>query len=399
MQNEQSLTEEEREGMIGFYRLLHMIKKAEGKATLELVKQKRALTLNNLLQAAKMIKQKHIDKKIDEQFGVLEEVNQTSKTVQQQISQVFDKAKTTNDFEQNQLNEYVKALFEQIKVNVTPEKLYQLSKTNDIFNMPIEQLAERIENISVQEQQEEVVNYSKLKDNIDKIQNINQETLQFMKQFNMPITIHNIVTMQQFLQEPYQLHQLYNKFTQQKKEQKDNYKSSTYAINIDDLSHERVLNMIDNIVDDYTLHHLEKRTSLSDENMEQLGRLVEMIDSLSSKNHYQVPIIVEGKLTQLNIHMKEDKQLANQRQIEISFATNTYGNVDAKFTIQDSKLKGLIRSNSMEGISKLNSNEKTIKKAIEDLGYEIDNMIFQLSTSQKSLPSIEYDNITKSILA
>ena len=74
-----ALSPQEREGLIGIYRMLHVIEKSNGKVIGWLMKNNIPLTLNNLVEAAKYLARtrgvkQNMDVLVDDDFGFSEKV-------------------------------------------------------------------------------------------------------------------------------------------------------------------------------------------------------------------------------------------------------------------------------------------------------------------------------------
>ncbi|NLK98271.1 MAG: hypothetical protein GX272_09400 [Epulopiscium sp.] len=94
MDEDKALTQEEREGMIGIYRMLHTIEKSNGKVIGWLMKNNMSLTLNNLMEGAKYLartggRRQDMDVSIDDEFGVIKELNFPEKSIKAQLEKAF----------------------------------------------------------------------------------------------------------------------------------------------------------------------------------------------------------------------------------------------------------------------------------------------------------------------
>ncbi|WP_341875922.1 DUF6240 domain-containing protein [Defluviitalea saccharophila] len=101
MDEDKALTQEEREGMIGIYRMLHTIEKSNGKVIGWLMKNNMSLTLNNLMEGAKYLartggRRQDMDVSIDDKFGVIEELNFPEKSIKAQLEKAFGGKEISN---------------------------------------------------------------------------------------------------------------------------------------------------------------------------------------------------------------------------------------------------------------------------------------------------------------
>lgn len=74
MDHTDGLTEDERETMIGVYRLLHQIEKSDGAAAAQVLNEGKELSLSSLLSAVRTRKKAGMDVSVDDSFGMEKEV-------------------------------------------------------------------------------------------------------------------------------------------------------------------------------------------------------------------------------------------------------------------------------------------------------------------------------------
>ncbi len=79
------ISAEEKEAYIGIYRLLRQIEKGDGAAIGAVVANKQELNLENLLSAVRTRKKGYIDTKIDDAFGLLQDVEKNGTSITDQI--------------------------------------------------------------------------------------------------------------------------------------------------------------------------------------------------------------------------------------------------------------------------------------------------------------------------
>lgn len=85
LEKNEEILPEEKEAYIGIYRLLRQIEKGDGAAIGTVVSNKQNLTLQNLLSAVRTRKKGYIDAKIDDAFGLLEDIERNGTSISDQI--------------------------------------------------------------------------------------------------------------------------------------------------------------------------------------------------------------------------------------------------------------------------------------------------------------------------
>ncbi len=83
------ISAEEKEAYIGIYRLLHQIEKGDSAAIGAVVANKQELNLENLLSAVRTRKKGYIDTKIDDAFGLLQDVEKNGTSITDQIMNYY----------------------------------------------------------------------------------------------------------------------------------------------------------------------------------------------------------------------------------------------------------------------------------------------------------------------
>lgn len=90
LEKNQEITDEEKDAYIGIYRLLRQVEKGDGAALGTVVSNGQKLNLENLLGAVRTRKKGYVDAKIDEAFGLLNEIEKKGTSISDQISRYFE---------------------------------------------------------------------------------------------------------------------------------------------------------------------------------------------------------------------------------------------------------------------------------------------------------------------
>ena len=129
MEQDQNISEQEREGYIGIYRLLHQVESSDGAAIGSVMEAGWDMTLRNLLTAVRTEKRKGVDAKVDDQFSGLSDIQYSSKSITQQIDQAFSGEKGSNAGQENrdETQEYYERLNRQLLREITPSAVQTVS--------------------------------------------------------------------------------------------------------------------------------------------------------------------------------------------------------------------------------------------------------------------------------
>ncbi|MFP4697738.1 MAG: DUF6240 domain-containing protein [Eubacteriales bacterium] len=386
LEKNNQLSNNERDGLIGFYRLLRSIDKSEGKVAGLLLKQNIPINLNNMLTATRLLKHKKIDVNIDKEFGMLEDLKGESQNIQEQLKEVFDinleKESVSNS------TQYIKELIEKIKELSVPEKLLKLSE-KDFKTLSLEKLVDVLTDIDSKIEGNNQDIQEKIIDQIQQINNVKEETITFMKELEIPFNVKNILASQTLLEQPYLLHkELINIYKKTEKDQRhsiDNIFKKILNTKSEDL--EQNLNLLREEIE--SIHKDEeasitKGTSELFNSFEQVEGLLHMQEHLSKKGFFQVPIIFGDKLTQLNVHIIENQGTSKEvKEIYCSLPTDNFGKIKAKIQLINQELNVEIILESEENIQKIKPYTKSLQESLEKEGYKINNINLKKDISSK----------------
>lgn len=105
LEQNKSITSEERSAYIGVFRLLHQVEKSDGAAVGMLVHSQAQLNFSNLLTAVRTGKTKHLDRRITEESGFLSRLAGKDNSISEQIEAGLAKASKENNYDMTQLSE------------------------------------------------------------------------------------------------------------------------------------------------------------------------------------------------------------------------------------------------------------------------------------------------------
>lgn len=103
LEQNKEILPEEKEAYIGIYRLLRQIEKGDGAAIGTVVSNKQDLNLQNLLSAVRTRKKGYVDAKVDDAFGLLEDIEKNGTSISDQILNYYQQkaGKLADDMERS----------------------------------------------------------------------------------------------------------------------------------------------------------------------------------------------------------------------------------------------------------------------------------------------------------
>lgn len=374
LEKENNITEEQRNTYVGIYRLLHAVDKTDGAALGSLIKSNQEVNLNNLLRATNTSK-KNIDLKINEDFGLLEEVK-------------FNKVKILDQIE----NSYVKFnqdLIKGILNEIRPDKLNNAEiamERNGILDLSLESLHDELLKISVEEN-----NYG----NMDKVEEIKEslyesdDAISFLKSFNIDQTISNIGLAKHVLENDSNIYQELSRLLDKKNNVKIEEAIKKVGSLSDKFSDEskvkelinKITSDIDDILDEMILS--EEMDSQEVDQIVRLRKLNRFTVQLANKRFYQIPVEEEGRIGNINLTIIEgDKGLA---QVAITYSSETIGRVNLSYNIKQRNFTGLVLCDTKKGLDLIKEKDYIFREIVESEDISYNNTNYALDSMSKNI--------------
>lgn len=332
------ITENEKSAFIGMYRLLHQIEIRDGAVIGNVLSNGQELTLQNMLSASRSNKHKNMDIKVDDDFGVLEELSTKGESITDQISKVFV----------------------------------------ELLNEPLSK---------------EYVN-DKQKD-IKKAAKSDPEISDMLKMIDEPVTVQNIIAFGDML---YNGGKAVKKLFGNNAESSDseNQNKEDYA---DSLSGEDVSEMLDRFTDSGSAMEayskfIEKAEKITENYMENADKYNEVKDwimihkqlgfasSLSKRETYDIPLYTEEGYT--NIHLTIQHSQEESGKVTASFSSEEYGRVSARFALTEEGVDGFIVTDSRSAEAAIKNKTDDFTKAFQSEGIATKNLTVVFSKNAKA---------------
>ena len=181
LEQENGITDEEREGFIGVFRLIHQVNESDGAAIGLLLNQGTEVTMRNLLMATRTLRHTDRDYTVDDSFGGIEGFNRDSLNIEQQIEFSIQSAgmKKAED-------------------EITPYKLMQFSDENEYMSLTPEQLSSRLSdmdgNYDIISHEQELTNaYNNMRrEEVLESYNADRRVIEYLEANDIPLTNSNI---------------------------------------------------------------------------------------------------------------------------------------------------------------------------------------------------------------
>jgi len=295
LEQNKAITKEEREAYIGVYRMLHQVEKADGAAIGAVVKNAKELNFANLLSAARSRRVAGMDVKLEEKTGLLNGVNTSGKSISSQIQGYFDEFVT-----------------DEVRRQYVQEEISQLKQ-------------------AVQ---------------------VSDDVIELLMAYKQEVTPDHLMAQKELLSNRGSMYKTINQADKSKKLQE---KSAKLLEHFTDM--EEAVRVYDEVVS-YAKEVLEdamyegEASYIDVRSMVLTCKQLSLAANLSKEENYEVPVMLEGEMTSVNVKVLHNK--GQKGCVEIAFESVSYGNVSAKFSLQGEKdIKGLVVTDKKDGVSGL----------------------------------------------
>ena len=188
LEQENGITEEEREGFIGVFRLIHQVNKSDGAAIGMLLDQGVDVTMRNLLMATRNAKHTNKEYTIDDDFGGIEGFNKDSLNIEQQIDMSIQSVSMRN-----------------VESKITPQKMMQFNSESEYMSLTPEQLSNRLDamesnsDLSTKEQQLNETYAKMRREEVLESFKADRQVVEYLEANDIPLTSNNLNAITQLM--------------------------------------------------------------------------------------------------------------------------------------------------------------------------------------------------------
>ncbi len=395
------LTAQERESLMGIYRTFDTVTRSKGAATGFLVKNGLPLNLEQLFEASKFIQKTKgvkpaIAADIDDDFGRTLEVIRPKASIREQVMSAIENMgrKATHS-----LVETVTALDDMdialSNVHILRKELLDLQVKAFITTLSQPKLAQTLEDLKSQDH--EKMPLENLKNHMESIKEptVKDQTqimkyLEFAKEHpeivktmiknEMPITPGQLEKAMALTKEPFELmtrlrdaiHSLDN--DEQKSRMVEQVKSVSEGL----LKGEKSIDDLKKLMTGLEQELLDGKSTLEARDIKNLQGASSTLNHTQmiqlKDNYYQIPIMMGGEISQLNLYILGDDETSIREDLEgikifMSFKTKYLGTVQALVEIQKTTMQMNIQSSNKEDLELVKSFEYEIKQMVAQTNF------------------------------
>lgn len=388
LEQNHEITEEERSGYIGIYRLIAQVEKTDGAALGALMQQGSDITMRNLLTAVRSRKKSGMNYEINDNFDGVQ-AKETGIKIDQQIEVAFQ----TN-------------CVRDILDLISPEKLHLLGE-NQWQNMTPEQLAEALSQIEeTPEVQQDAQRYAQ--EQLEEVQqalNASQEVYEYLDRYDISNSVANIMAVNNMLRHPNQmmdkLWKEYNfstdsveKIEDLKQQVLDAFGESIKTPEELAEAQETLAEVAEHVMETMIIEDPDVNT-IDVRAMKQATMQFQLCAKKSKEESFMIPVQTGDGVTAVSLKVVRGKK--EKGWVDILFDTNKLGKVAASFQAKEDGVSGMIAVDEEDTQMFLSEHLDTLTEALrEGTDAETENIDIKIAyVSDLSLEHYEISQITR----
>ncbi len=379
------ITEEERAGYIGVYRLLNQIQKADGAAVGAVLETGQEMTLGNLLKQARTRKGHGVDAAVDASFG-MNEGAQPENSITGQIEAGFAKGNLQGQAGHQQQEstgqqEYYRHLAQGALSDITPSKLQEITDggMEKLLGVSLEQFAEQMKQAAGSPEIARAYFEEQAGQIREVIQN-GQKAQEYLDKLQIPATVENLIAASAVLEENYSP---YQEASARRyilpKGRRQEFEETIDAVG-DAIDNPEELQAQCEKAEKIMGEILTKSYEKADINIEDISKLrklgqgIHFVGTLRQSQSYDIPIWTGDTVTALNLTVIHGA--GESGKIQISMEDAEAGTISMDFKVAGSQVKGLILCDTRKGYEALREQGRALEENLGEAGYQIKNLSY-----------------------
>lgn len=355
LEQNHSISKEERESFIGVYRLIHQIEKTDGAAIGALVSQGAEFTMRNLLTAVRSAKKSGMDYTVDDEFAGVDAAETNTKSITDQVETAYQ-ADCMKD----------------VMETLTPVTMQKLLESPDWENYTPEQLKQALAEYAMEAyDQEAAMETAYAAEQLEEVRQAaaaDEEVYRFLERFDLPNTTDNIIAANRLINRRNQVFsQMFNSeevfsgkevdFEGIKEEILRRFAEAIKTPEEMAAAQETLAETAENVMKTMIADD-EHITSMDIRELKLMNTQISIAGKMAGDEEYTIPVMVGGEVTSLSL--KIVRGMAKKGMVEILFETAKAGKVAASIEAKEKGISGIVAVDNTE-----------MKKVLEDHVQEI----------------------------
>ena len=335
LEQEKSISAEERASYIGIYRLIRQIEKGDGKAIGTVVASGQELTFSNLLSAVRTGQKKKVDVKVDNDFGLQKDVLQKGESISDQIDSYYR---------------------------------YRAKELFDVLSM--ETVQTEMESISIMQSREEL---AQMREDLT----VQEPVVEFLTAFGQPVHAQNMAAAKQIFNSRGDMFRKI-KDAESEMEETDIFPDVDAAFE-ELLSHFNDVEEAKQSYKDFTDTMQEaveeavyEQSDLLDiKALSLVAKQLCLSSHLAKEECYEMPAVIRGELTSVTVRFRHTEQKEASASLQVILTDGEI--IAAKCRQENGRITGYIGCNREDTLQKLQEKEKDFKQSVlSETGYSAD---------------------------
>lgn len=403
LQKSGDISEQEREGYIGIYRLLNNIEKSDGAAIGAVLQTDKEMTLGNLLTAVRTMKNQGIDKKIDDDFGGLKELNYMASSITEQIDTGFNAADMSSDSSKdgtdsnasqkdNTAGRYFDTLVSDTLDEISPSKLSEISDgdVEKMLDTSLEMFAQQVKEADTDKNTEKAY-YDKKAEDLRNVESESAEAKNMLSELEIPATIENIEAAVNYIENSYSpLKESYKRKNVLDDDEQAEFDEVIDSV-ADALGSEESIQKKCKQAEKYMEDILNKSYEKPDADYEDLEKLRTLSKGISlnmfmtERRSYDIPIKTGDTITNMNVTL-----IANgdeKGKVKVSISGNdtdidefsALGDVSVELKVTGDALKGYVFAGERHGYELLKDSSEMLLEGLKAGGFDVKNISYGMN--------------------
>ena len=423
LEREYAISQQERDGYIGIYRLLNQVEKTDGAAVGAVLDSRKDMTLGNLLTAVRTIHSKGVDARVDDSFGGLTDLKFVGSSISRQIENGFgtgsgqDRSRNSQDSsgsgqdsssnrdnsigiqEGQQTQQYYSRLVKQVLDMATPSAWQEISDGDlqRLLMTSLEACKEQLEdakgNPALKQQM-----YEQLAGELRETVQQQEKAAEYLDRMHIPDTVANLKAAEYLLEQGYDVQkELYARRKVLDEKQRKEYEKALEELP-EALSGEETMTQQCRKLEDYMDRILENSyeekeiSSRELQDLKLLGQGIWLQKQLTRRHSYEVPIETGDTVTSLNVTLIQGSGDRGRVQISLTAPAGTedavarpeYGTVSMELRIHKNEIKGLVLCDTRAGYEKLMGARQQLTDSLEQKDFTVKNLSYGMDYKSRA---------------
>ena len=355
LEKRNDITEAEKEAYIGIYRLFRQIEKSDGAVIGSLVNQNAEINFSNLLSATRTQKSRNTDIKVDDFTETVLKVHGKETSISEQIERGIESIQ--RELMRREIQRTPDQMLKEVHRIQTDRTLEK-----ELIDMQLNDIRETSKLVGNEKEYLEIYHQPVTLDNLQSYMLLNNKRGNTFKK-----TIE--------LEEKLSTDEI-NRMEKGILEDAEEFLSSMEKEENRENSYEKMIahmkQVLEKTIEQKGMDYIDVKE------LQSVYKQVSFAGNISKEENYEIPVQLEDGITSINLKIIHGT--GDRREVKITFETEKFGRVEARFVETDYGLEGSVLTDYMDGKELLKNHmadlQEALKEALKDTKTELKSMFF-----------------------